>query len=116
MLGAHKGYTRTHQVIADVREFGGGLEVAHRLAKANIITNKNLLPERHAAGLGPPVRPAHRHHRGHPPRHGRASRCSAIADMIAGVLVEGRDPEHVKQEALELRARLPDRSGTCFET
>ena len=28
----------------------------------------------------------------------------AIADMIAGVLVEGRDPEHVKQEALELRA------------
>ena len=55
VLGAHKGYTRTHQVIADVREFGGGLEVAHRLAKANIITNKNLLPERHAAGLGPPV-------------------------------------------------------------
>ena len=44
MLGAHKGYTRTHQVIADVRQFGGGLEVAHRLAEANIITNKNLLP------------------------------------------------------------------------
>ena len=28
----------------------------------------------------------------------------AIADMIAGVLVEGRDPEHVRAEALELRA------------
>ncbi len=28
----------------------------------------------------------------------------AIADMIAGVLVEGRDPEHVLAEAKELRA------------
>ena len=28
----------------------------------------------------------------------------AIADMIAGVLVEGRDPEHVRAEAIELRA------------
>ena len=25
VLGAHKGFTTTHQVIADVREFGGGL-------------------------------------------------------------------------------------------
>ncbi len=44
VLGAHKGYTATHQVIADVRQFGGGLEVAQRLARANIITNKNLIP------------------------------------------------------------------------
>src|SRR5437762_1964434 len=44
ILGAHKGYTTTHQVIADVRQFGGGLEVAARLARANIITNKNLIP------------------------------------------------------------------------
>jgi glycine hydroxymethyltransferase len=28
----------------------------------------------------------------------------AIADMIAGVLVEGREPAHVRAEALELRA------------
>ncbi|HEX9068814.1 MAG TPA: serine hydroxymethyltransferase [Ktedonobacterales bacterium] len=44
ILGAHKGFTQTHQVIADVRQFGGGLEVAHRLARANVITNKNLIP------------------------------------------------------------------------
>ncbi|MCB0242543.1 MAG: aminotransferase class I/II-fold pyridoxal phosphate-dependent enzyme, partial [Anaerolineae bacterium] len=44
VLGAQKGYTRTHQVIADVRGFGGGLDVAHLLARANIVTNKNLLP------------------------------------------------------------------------
>jgi glycine hydroxymethyltransferase len=44
VLGSHKGYTRTHQVIANVRRFGGGMEVARRLADANIITNKNLIP------------------------------------------------------------------------
>jgi glycine hydroxymethyltransferase len=45
VLGAKRGYTRTHQVIANVKAFGGGLEAAGRLAEANIITNKNLLPE-----------------------------------------------------------------------
>ena len=45
VIGAHRGYTQTHQVIADVRSFGGGLETAARLAQANIITNKNLLPD-----------------------------------------------------------------------
>jgi glycine hydroxymethyltransferase len=44
VLGAQRGYTRSHQVIADVRAWGGGLEVAQRLAQANLITNKNLIP------------------------------------------------------------------------
>jgi glycine hydroxymethyltransferase len=44
LLGAHKGYTTTHQVIADVRQFGAGLIVAQQLARANMITNKNLIP------------------------------------------------------------------------
>ncbi len=112
VLGAHKGYTRTHQVIADVRPFGGGLDVAHRLAEANIITNKNLLPgdqpgdwdrpsglrigttEVTRLGMGP-------------------EEMQAIADLIAGVLVEGRDPAHVRAEALELRASF-QRVHYCF--
>ncbi len=44
ILGAGRGFTKTHQVIADVRKFGGGLRVAEKLARANIITNKNLIP------------------------------------------------------------------------
>ena len=103
VLGAHKGYTRTHQVIADVREFGGGLEVAHRLAKANIITNKNLLPDDSPEDWDRPS--GLRIGTTEVTRLGMGEvEMQAIADMIAGVLVEGRDPEHVKQEALELRA------------
>ena len=45
VLAAQRGFTQTHQVIANVKEFGGGLEVAGRLAEGNIITNKNLIPE-----------------------------------------------------------------------
>lgn len=44
VLAADRGYTQSHQVIANVRQFGGGLDVAHKLAEANIITNKNLIP------------------------------------------------------------------------
>lgn len=44
VLGASKGYTRTQQVIVDVGTLGGGLSVAEQLARANIITNKNLIP------------------------------------------------------------------------
>jgi glycine hydroxymethyltransferase len=44
MLAAGRGYTRSHQVIANVMAFGGGLEAAGKLAEANIITNKNLIP------------------------------------------------------------------------
>jgi len=103
VLGAHKGYTRTHQVIADVRGFGGGLHVAHHLAKANIITNKNLLPDDtpqdwdRPSGLRIGTTEVTRLGMGEHEMH-------SIADMIAGVLVDHRDPEDVRREALELRA------------
>jgi glycine hydroxymethyltransferase len=103
VLGAHKGYTRTHQVIADVRDFGGGLSVAHRLAEANIITNKNLLPDDKPSDWDRPS--GLRIGTTEVTRLGMGEiEMRAIADMIAGVLVEGRRPEHVREEARELRA------------
>jgi len=44
ILAADRGYSETHQIIANVWAFGGGLDVAHKLAEANLITNKNLIP------------------------------------------------------------------------
>jgi glycine hydroxymethyltransferase len=103
VLGAHKGYTRTHQVIADVRSFGGGLDVAHKLAEANIITNKNLLPDDQAtdwdrpSGLRIGTTEVTRLGMG-------ATEMDAIADLIAAVLVANEDPRSVKTRAQELRA------------
>ena len=45
VLAAKRGYTQSHQVIANVKSFGGGLEAAGNLSEANLITNKNLIPE-----------------------------------------------------------------------
>jgi glycine hydroxymethyltransferase len=113
VLGAHKGYTRTHQVIADVRGFGGGLDVAHRLARANIITNKNLLPDDrpsdwdHPSGLRIGTTEVTRLGMG-------SDEMRAIAELFARVLVEGEEPERVRQDATELR-RSFQTIGYCFE-
>src|SRR5947207_5535619 len=102
VLGAHKGYTATHQVIADVRQFGGGLEVAQQLARANIITNKNLIPSDkpedwdHPGGL----------------RIGtieitrlgmHESEMETIAAFMARLLIEQEAPEQVVDDVIAFR-------------
>lgn len=102
ILAAHKGYTTTHQVIANVREFGGGLEVAHRLARANIITNKNLIPG---------DQPADWDHPGglrigtiEITRLGmHEAEMETIADFIARILIENAAPEDVVDDVIAFR-------------
>ena len=102
VLGAHKGYTRTQQVIADVRRFGGGFEVAQRLARANIIANKNLIPG---------DRPEDWDHPGglrlgsiEVTRLGmREADMETIADFMARILVERQAPEDVLEDVIDFR-------------
>jgi glycine hydroxymethyltransferase len=44
VLGEKNGFTKSHQIAVDVRDYGGGQEIASSLEEANIILNKNLLP------------------------------------------------------------------------
>ena len=44
VVGENKGFTTSHQVAVDVREFGGGAKVAKSLEGINVILNKNLMP------------------------------------------------------------------------
>jgi glycine hydroxymethyltransferase len=112
MLGSHKGFTRTHQVIADVGGFGGGLEVAHRLAEANVITNKNLVPRDRADDWDRPS--GLRIGTTEVTRLGMRQReMEQIADFIAAVLVEGRPPEEVRREVVDFRAPFQT-VGYCF--
>ena len=92
MLGSHKGFTQTHQTIADVRQFGGGLAVAQRLARANIITNKNLIPSDLPADWDRPG--GLRMGAIEVTRLGmHEPEMEQIADFIARVLVDHVDPE-----------------------
>jgi glycine hydroxymethyltransferase len=45
VLGKENGFTKSHQIIVDVKKFGGGKMVAEKLEKANIIVNKMALPK-----------------------------------------------------------------------
>ena len=102
VLCANKGYSQSHQVIARVKQFGGGLEVAHRLAKANIITNKNLVPEdKHEdwdrpSGLRMGTIEA--------TRLGMNEKdMETIAEFMARVLVKGEDAESVGKDVVDFR-------------
>jgi glycine hydroxymethyltransferase len=44
VLGEKVGFTKSHQIVVDVRKYGGGQKTAENLEEANIILNKNLLP------------------------------------------------------------------------
>ncbi len=44
VLAEKRGFTSSHTLVADVRKFGGGKEVAEKLERCNIILNKNLIP------------------------------------------------------------------------
>jgi glycine hydroxymethyltransferase len=102
VLGAHKGYTRTHQVILDVRRFGGGLDAARRLEQANIITNKNLIPSDRADAWDRPG--GLRLGSIEVTRLGMGeAEMDTIADFIARVLVEQVPPEQVAGDVADFR-------------
>ena len=102
VLGAHKGYTTTHQVIADVRQFGGGLEVAQRLARANIITNKNLIPADKPEDWDRPG--GLRLGTTEITRLGmQEAEMETIADFIARILIEQVAPEEVVDDVIAFR-------------
>ncbi len=102
VLGKSKGYTATHQVIADVRPMGGGLDVAHLLARANLITNKNLLPNDGPADWDRPS--GLRLGTIEVTRLGmKEAQMAQIADLIARVLIDKQSPETVLEDVVELR-------------
>ena len=89
-------------MIARVKQFGGGLEVAHRLAKANIITNKNLVPEDKPEDWDRPS--GLRIGTIEATRLGMNEKdMETVADFITRILVEKEDPEEVCKDVVEFR-------------
>ena len=113
LLGAHKGYTATHQVVADVGRFGGGFEAARRLALGNIVTNKNLLPSDRPEDWDRPS--GLRMGTIEVTRLGMGEReMETIADFMARVLVENEAPHDVVEDVIDFR-RPYQTLYYCFE-
>ncbi len=102
VIGKARGYTTTHQVIADVRAMGGGLDVAHLLARANLITNKNLLPNDGPEDWDRPS--GLRMGTIEVTRLGmKEAQMVQIADFMARVLIDRQSPESVLEDVVEFR-------------
>jgi glycine hydroxymethyltransferase len=102
VLCAHKGYTETHQVIADVRAAGGGYQAATALEAANIVVNKMLLPSDDRGDVHEPG--GIRIGTVEVTRLGmREPEMQRIADLIWRVLVRREPADQVRGEVLELR-------------
>jgi glycine hydroxymethyltransferase len=106
-LARSRGYTQTHQVIADVRKFGGGEKAANLLAEANLITNKNLIPEDrpedwdHPSGIRIGTIEI--------TRLGLMEEDMAtIAGFFERVLVQGEAPEKVRRDVEDFRLPRQD--------
>jgi len=96
----HLGFTRSHALAVDVAEHGGGADVALRLERANIIANKNLMPDDTS-----PVRPSGiRLGSQELTRLGmRESHMAEVAELVARVVVTKEDPAGVARDVASLR-------------
>ncbi len=112
MLGEKNGFTKSHTIVADVRDNGGGKKCAEDLEKANIILNKNLLPwdtsknSQDPSGLRIGSQEVTRIGFG-------KQEMKEVAKLIADVIIRHRPAEGVKAEILELKNRI-NRVKYCF--
>ena len=103
VAAAHLGFTQTHQVLVDVRQWGGGLAVAQQLERANIMVNKMLLPSEMNELGGIRIGTVE------VTRYGMdTTTMSTIADLMHRVVVRKESPELVARDVQELRSAFQD--------
>lgn len=101
-LCEHKGFTRSHQVLLDVKENGGGNWAAKALEDANIVLNKNLLPwddvknSKDPSGLRIGIQEMTRFGM-------KEKEMEEIAEFIKRVVFDKEKPEKVKGDVAEFR-------------
>ncbi|MGB9631209.1 MAG: serine hydroxymethyltransferase [Candidatus Methanodesulfokora sp.] len=102
--GEKNGFTKSHQVLLDVDELGGGKKAEKLLEEANIIVNRNLLPwdpKRGRSFLDPG---GIRMGVAEVTRLGmKEKEMEEIAEFIRKVLIAGEDPKKVSKQVSEFR-------------
>jgi glycine hydroxymethyltransferase len=106
VVAEHKGFTESHQVALDFKEFIGKW-AAQTLEKANIITNKNLLPWDPVENSDNPS--GMRLGTQEMTRVGmEESEMNYTAELFRKVILDKEDPDSVKKEVTEFRKDYQD--------
>jgi len=102
VIGESKGYTKSHQVLVDVRKLGGGAKAASLLEEAGIIVNKNLLPWDPPEAVSNPS--GLRLGTQEVTRWGmKRDDMYQIAEFFKHVLIDKKNPREVKERVTEFR-------------
>ncbi|MCX8196519.1 MAG: serine hydroxymethyltransferase [Acidilobaceae archaeon] len=102
VLGERLGYTRSHQVVVNVRELGGGAWAAKTLEEADIIVNKNLLPMDPPEAVKDPS--GIRIGTQEVTRLGmKEGEMEVIADFLYRLLIKREEPQKVREEVHAFR-------------
>lgn len=113
VLGADKGFTRTHQIILDVRKYGNGLSMAKKLELANIIVNKNLIPCDKPENWDRPS--GLRLGTTELTRLGmKEAEMETVADLIVSVLEDKHSTENIRKQVIGMRTSY-QKIHYCFE-
>jgi len=102
VLAEKKGFTQSHQIAVDIRNFGGGKKIAQDLEDANIILNKNLLPyddqsdKDDPSGLRIGFQDVTR-------RGFKEGDIKHLCDLMLSVIKGKRKPSEVKEDVLALK-------------
>ncbi len=112
VLCENKGFTKSHTLAVDVEEHGGGETLAKALEKANIITNKNLMPWDDVESAKEPS--GLRFGSQALTRLGmKESHMDEVAELIKRVVVDGQRPGKVKEDVEEFRKNF-QKIHYCF--
>ena len=106
VMAKNLGYTKSHQVVVDVSEYGGGGVAAVNLEKANIICNKNTLIKddvntamENPSGLRLGTQEL--------TRWGMKEQdMKMIAELYCRIIINKEDPAQIKSEVLEFRKQF----------
>ena len=107
VLGSQNGFTRSHQLVVDVREYGGGQKLAFSLEDAHIVLNKNLLPYDNQDNRGDPsgLRIGFQD----VTRRGfKADDIERLCSLMMDVIKAKRSVSEVRKDVIELRQSFPE--------
>lgn len=111
VLGKKNGFTRSHQVLIDVSEHGGGKEVVESMERANLIASKQMLP----TDDNPETPSGIRIGTQEMTRLGmKEKEMDEIGNLIKRIAVDKEDPEQVKLDAMRLKKGF-NKVQYCFE-
>ncbi len=111
VLEKEKGFTKSHQVLLNVEKFGGGNLIATKLENANIILNKNIIPEdkidpQNPKGLRIGVQEMTRFGM-------KEKEMKIIAGFMKEIVIDGKDVKEVEKKVIRFRRKF-QKMKYCF--